>query len=73
MTRNSRTLAFEQREAGQVLSLDTEHIIARNELAPMAADVCQGTEAVKLRLEDEIRMIEWLRDAGEPHRCDEGH
>ena len=26
MTRNSRTLAFEQGEAGQVLPLDTQHI-----------------------------------------------
>lgn len=50
-----------------------EHMpVARHELAVMAPDVRERTEAIELRLEQEIRMIERLRDAQQPYGA-EGH
>jgi hypothetical protein len=39
----------------------------------MTRDVRQRAESVELRLENEIRMIERLGDAKEPHRGDGAH
>jgi hypothetical protein len=33
----------------------------------MTAHVCERTKPVNLRFEDEISMIEWLRNSEEPH------
>lgn len=42
--------------------------VARHEFTVMAPHLRQGTEAVQLRLEQEIGMVERLRNAQEPHR-----
>jgi hypothetical protein len=39
----------------------------------VAADVRQRAEAVQLRLEDEIGVVEWLRKAKKPHRVETEH
>jgi hypothetical protein len=47
-----------------------EHVTAAgDEPAPMALDDREGAEAVVLRLEQPIRMIERLGDADERHRA----
>jgi hypothetical protein len=40
---------------------------ARDQLAAMTAHICERTKPVNLRFEDEISMIEWLRNSEEPH------
>ena len=41
--------------------------VARHEFTAMAPHVRQGAEAIELRLEQEIGMVERLRNAQEPH------
>jgi hypothetical protein len=44
--------------------------VAEDEGAAMALDAGERPEAVHLRLEDPIRVVERLRDAEEPHGSD---
>jgi len=51
----------------QLRPLGERVAVAGHELAPMTADMRERAEAIELRLENEVRMIERLGDTKEPH------